>query len=189
VQQFGSHGPAEQPLGARTKAMTVQTLTEQTSINTASVANDAAGARRMADGVAQARVTMENGMKPATKAAAVFAKVGNEAAKLGRGNLEALAQSTQAYLAGVQNLSRLYIAAVQGLTQHAVDGSKAFGGIKTVQDALTIQASFSRGTIERATTEGVKLQEAALEVAKQVYAPLTQRATLAYQQAKPSLAA
>jgi hypothetical protein len=78
---------------------------------------------------------------------------------------------------------------VQGLTQHAAEGAKALGGVKTVQDALAIHTSLGRGSFERAIAEGTKLQEAALEVVKQVYAPLTQRATLVVQQTTPSLAA
>ena len=93
------------------------------------------------------------------------------------------------YLAGAQNFSRLYVAAVQGLTQHAAGEAKALRSIKTVQDALAIQASIGRGSFERAIAEGTKLQEAALDVVKQVYTPLTQRATLALQQTAPSLAA
>jgi hypothetical protein len=167
--------------------MTVQTLAEQTSINTAP-SNGVAGARRMA-GAAQAQVTMKNGLKSATKAAEVFAKAGNETAKVARGNLEALTQSTQAYLVGVQNFGRLYVAAVQSLTQHAAEGAKVLGSVKTVQDALAAQTSLGRGSFERAIVEGAKLQEAALDVVKQVYAPLTQRATLVMQQTAPSLAA
>jgi hypothetical protein len=169
--------------------MTIQTLAEQASITTAAAMKDVAASPRVAEGVAQARVTMENGLTSATKAAEVFSKAGNEAVQFGRGNLEAVTQSTQAYLAGVQHLSRLYVSVVQGLTQHAVEGAKALGGIKTVQDALTIQASLSRSALERAIAEGTKLQDAAFRMAKQVAAPLTQRATLALQQAKPSLAA
>jgi len=168
--------------------MTVQTLAEQTPINTAPLANGVASTHRIA-GAAQAHTTIENGLKSATKAAEVFVKAGNEMAKIARGNLQALTQSTQAYLAGVQNFSHLYVAAVQGLTQHAAEEAKALRGIKTVQDALAIQASVGRGSFERAIAEGTKLQVAALDVVKQVYAPLTQRATLALQQTAPSLAA
>ena len=168
--------------------MTVQTQAEQTPSNAAPLANGVAGAHRTL-GAAQAHVTLENGLKSATMAAEVFAKAGNEMAKIARGNLEALTQSTQAYLAGAQNFSRLYVAAVQGLTQHAAEEAKALRSIKTVQDALAIQASIGRGSFERAIAEGTKLQEAALDVVKQVYTPLTQRATLALQQTAPSLAA
>ena len=168
--------------------MTVQTLAEQTSINTAPLANGVAGAHRMA-GSAQAQVTMKNGLKSATKAAEVFASAGNETAKIGRGNLEALALSTQVYLAGAQNLSRLYVQALQGLTQHAVEGAKALSGIKSVQEALSVQTNLSRNSLERAAAEGAKLQQATLEMAKQVYAPLAQRVTVALEQTKPLLAA
>jgi hypothetical protein len=170
--------------------MTVQTLTEQTSINTAPVANGAAGrGHQAANGAAQARFMPDTGLVSAAKAAEVFSKAGNEAVKFSRGNLEALALSTQVYLAGAQNLSRLYVQALQGLAQHAVEGTKALGGIKTVQEALSVQANLSRNSLERAAAEGAKLQQATLEMAKQVYAPLAQRVTVALEQTKPLLAA
>ena len=66
------------------------------------------------------------GPKPAAEA---FSEASTGAAEFGRGNLEAVAQSAQAYLTGMQNLGRQYAAAVQGLTQHAVEGGRAFAGV------------------------------------------------------------
>ena len=170
--------------------MTVQTLTEQTSTNTAPVGNGVpGGGHQVSNGAAQTRVMLDTGLVSAAKAAEAFSKAGNEAVKFGRGNLEALALSTQVYLAGAQNLSRLYVQALQGLTQHAVEGAKALGGSKTVQEALSVQANLSRNSLERAAAEGAKLQQATLEMAKQVYAPLAQRVTVALKQTNPLLAA
>lgn len=170
--------------------MTVQTLTEQASINTTPVANGiAGGGYQAANGAAPARAVLDTGLGAAAKAAEAFSKAGNEAMTFSRGNLEALALSTQVYLTGAQNLSRLYVQALQGLTQQAVEGAKALGGSKTVQEALSVQAKFSRTSLERTAAEGAKLQQATLEMAKQVYAPLAQRVTAALEQTKPLLAA
>jgi hypothetical protein len=169
--------------------MTVENLTAQKLLSSVPASTGVTEVPGLAQGTAQARATIENGMKAASKAAEAFSKAGNDAVAFSRGSYEAMAQSTQAYLAGVQDFSRLYLAAVQSLTQHAVEGAKALGSAKTVQDALTIQASLGRGSLELAAAEGAKLHGAALKLAEEVYAPLTQRAAVALQQTKFSLTA
>jgi hypothetical protein len=154
---------------------------------TSATANGFTAARRAADEtVARTRGLMQNNLKPAAKA---FAKASNGAAAFGRGNLEAVAQSAQACLTGLQDLGRQYVATMQGLTQHALDGAKGFAGVRSLQDAMALQASLTRASVERAFGEGAKLQQAALTLAKQVHAPLTQRATAALEQAKLARAA
>lgn len=107
----------------------------------------------------------------------------------GRGNLEALTQSTQAYMAGMQELSRLYVTAVQGLMQQAAESTKAFAGAKTPQDVLALQANLTRASLERILSEGTKLQHAAQKMAEQVSAPLAQRAAAAVEQGQRAQAA
>src|SRR4051812_41598437 len=86
--------------------------------------------------VARTRGLTQNNLKSATEA---FSKASNAAVQFGRGNLEAMAQSTQIYLTGMQDLSRQYVTAVQGLMQHALEGSKAFAGARSLQDAMAVQ--------------------------------------------------
>ena len=126
------------------------------------------------------------GLKPAAEA---FSEASNGAAELGRGNLEAVARSAQAYLTGMQDLGHQYAAAVQGLTQHALEGGKALAGAKSPQDAMALQASLTRASVERALGEGAKLRRAALTLTGRVYAPLAQRATAAVERTWVSRAA
>ena len=163
------------------------TTMEPKSATAAMPANGFAAARRATDeAAARTRGWMQNSLKPAAEG---FSQAGNEAVQSGRGNLEAVAQSTQAYLTGMQDLSRQYVAAMQGLTQHAVAGAKAFAGAKSLKDAMAVQASLARASVELALGEGTKLQQAALKVAEQVYVPLTQRTTTALEQTKFARAA
>jgi phasin family protein len=129
---------------------------------------------------------MQDNLKPA---AGAFAKVSNEAAEFGRGNLEAVVQSAQAYLTGMQDLGRQYVAVVQGLTQHVIEDAKGFADVKNLQGAMVLQASLARGSVERALGEGAKLQQAAIVLAEQVHAPLTRRAAAAIEQTKLARAA
>jgi hypothetical protein len=125
-------------------------------------ANGLAAARQGSDEtVARTRGLMQNNLRPATEA---FSKASNAAVQFGHGNLEAMAQSTQIYLTGMQDLSRQYVTAVQGLMQHALQGTKAFAGATSLKDAMVVQADLTRASVQLALGEGAKLQHAALKL-------------------------
>ena len=162
-------------------------MTEPKPAASAMAANGFAAARQATgEPMARTRGLMRNNPKPAAEA---FAKASNGAAEFGRGNLEAVAQSAQACLTGMQDLGRQYLTAVQGLTQHALEGGRALAGARSLQDAMALQASLTRTSVERALGEGAKLQQAALTLAEQVQAPLARRATAALERTTPSRAA
>ncbi len=163
------------------------TITELKPTTSAMAANGFAAARQATDEMtARTRGLMQSNLKPAAEA---FARASNGAAEFGRGNLEAVAQSAQAYMTGMWDLGRQYVAAAQGLTRHALEGARAFAGARSLQDAMALQASLARASIERALGEGAKLQQAALTLTEQVYVPLTRRATAALERTTPSRAA
>ena len=140
----------------------------------------AAYARMLADeSAAGARAMKEKGMDQVNRAAGGMFKAAEEAAAFGRGNVEALAKSAQAYVSGVQDLSRQTAAMVQGLTEQALEGAKALSGVRSLKDAAEIQAGLTRAAFERAIGETTKLQETALKVVEQTFAPLSARMTLA----------
>ena len=163
------------------------TITELKPSTTTTAVDGFAAARRATDEMAaRTRGLMQNNLKPAAEA---FVKASSGVAEFGRGNLEAVAQSAQAYLAGMQDLGRRYVAAMMGLTQHALDDAKAVAGVRSLQDAMALQASLARASMERALGEGAKLQQAALALAERAHAPLTRRATATLEQTKLSRAA
>ena len=136
--------------------------------------------------MARTRDLMQTSLKPATEA---FSKASNAAVQFGHGNLEAMAQSTQIYLTGMQDLSRQYVTAMQGFMQHAFEGTKAFAGATSLEHAMAVQTSFTRASVQLALGEGAKLQHATLKLTQRACAPLTQRATAALEQTKLSRAA
>ena len=155
---------------------------------TSKMAADGFTAARQAtyETMARTRGLTQTNLKPATEA---FSKASNAAVQFGQGNLEAMAQSTQIYLTGMQDLSRQYVAAVQGLMQHALEGTKAFAGATSPKDAMVVQLNLTRTSVQLALDEGAKLQHAALKLTERACAPLTQRATAALEQTKLSRAA
>ena len=150
-------------------------------------ANGLAAAHQATDEtMARTRGLTQTNLKPATEA---FSKASNAAVQFGHGNLEAMAQSTQIYLTGMQDLSRQYVMAVQGLMQHAFEGAKAFAGATSLEQAMVVQSDLTRASVQLALGEGAKLQHAALKLTQRACAPLTQRATAALEQTKLSRAA
>jgi phasin family protein len=141
---------------------------------------NAAYARMLVDESATStRATAGKGMEQANRAAGSMFKAAEEAAEFGRGNMEAFAKSAQAYVSGVQDLSRQAMAMVQGLTDQTLEGAKALSGVRSLKDAVEIQAGLARAAFERTVSESTKLQETALKVAERSFAPLSARMTLA----------
>ncbi len=140
----------------------------------------AAYARMLVDeSAAGARAMKGKGMDQMNRAAGSMFKAAEEATAFGRGNVEALAKSAQAYVSGVQDLSRQTVAMVQGLTEQTLEGAKALSGVRSLKEAAEVQAGLTRAAFERAIGETTKLQETALKVVEQTFAPLSARMTLA----------
>ena len=120
-------------------------------------------------------------MDQMNRAADGLLEAAEEAAAFGRGNVEAVAKATQAYVSGLQDLSRQTVAMVQGLTDQALEGAKALSSVRSLKEAAEVQAGLARTAFERAISETTKLQETALKVVEQSFAPLSARATLAFE--------
>jgi hypothetical protein len=118
-----------------------------------------------------------------------FSKAARDAAEFGRGNLEALAQSAQAYVQGTQELARQALALAQDLNAQAVEGAKALVGAKSLKEAAELQAQVARTALDRAAGESARLQQAAFQVVERAFAPLAQRAAAALPPAARPLAA
>jgi hypothetical protein len=177
----------------RSKAMAA--MTEPKVAEVKKLVSEAAQAsvpptRKLVDeGAAQARVNMEKSMEQVNKAAENIFRAAEEAAEFGRGNVEAVAKATQAYVAGVQDLSRQTMALFQGLNEQAIEGAKALSGVKSLKEAAEIQAGLTRAAVEKTFSEAARLQETALKVAEQSFAPLSARVTLAVEKLARPLAA
>jgi hypothetical protein len=107
-----------------------------------------------------------------------------KALELGRGNLQVMTQSTLAYMSGMQDISRMYFATMQGLTQQVLGSATVFTGAKTLQDMMTAQANLTRTLVEQAASEIRKLQLASQKLAEEVSAPFTQHMAAAQEQVK-----
>jgi phasin family protein len=106
-------------------------------------------------------------------------KTAEEFISFGQGNVEAVMKSGQIWAAGVQEFGKTFASLAQAQMDHTVATWKALAGVKSLKDAVDLQTSLARTSIEAAMNETGKLTDASLKLAEQAAAPITARVTLA----------
>lgn len=131
----------------------------------ASIAQGAAGFEKT-------QAKMKEGMEKAMKTAEEFVA-------FSQGNLDAFVKSGQIWAAGVQDISKQVAATAQASFEETLSTFRALTGVKSLKDAVDLQASLARSTLEKTVTESSRLTDASMKLAEQTIAPLTARVTLA----------
>lgn len=146
----------------------------------ATVSNLKDGAAQAAAGFTDPQAKVKEGMDKAMKTA-------EELLAFGQGNLEAMMKCGQIWASGMQDLSRQMAATAQASFEETVSTMKALGGVKSLKDAVDLQANLARSTLEKSFAESGKFTDASFRLAEQTLAPLTARMTLAVEKfAKPA---
>lgn len=120
-------------------------------------------------GFEQAQATIQENVSKAMKAAEDFATIG-------QGNVEAFVKAGQIWTAGLQDLSKQFVAKTQASVEETVATAKAFAGVKSVKEAMDLQTQFVKVSLEKAVAESQKLGETVFKLAEQASAPITARA-------------
>jgi phasin family protein len=149
-------------------------LTEETATKgiEATVSNLKEGMTKAAAGFTETQAKMKEGMEKAMKTAEEFVA-------FGQGNLEALLKSGQIWAAGVQDLSKQMAASAQSSFDETMSTFKAMTSVKSLKDAMDLQASLARSTLEKTLAESGKLTDASFKLTEQAIAPITARVSLA----------
>ena len=116
----------------------------------------------------QEKTNMEKAMKTA-----------EEMMSFGQGNLEAVVKSSQIWAAGMQDIGKQMAASAQAQMDQTMATLKALAAVKSFKEAVELQSSLARSSVEKAVTETGKLTDASLKLAEQTLAPITARVTLA----------
>ncbi len=154
--------------------------TDVTKMVTDAAATHGAQAQKLLEeGSVKARAALETGMAHAQDAASKLARAAEDAAEFGRGNLEAFSRAAQVYFAGMQDVGRQFIANVQGLSDHAMEGAKALSSVKSVKEMTDLQSSLARTAFEKSLADANKLREQVAKLTEEAFAPLTARVTVA----------
>jgi phasin family protein len=123
-------------------------------------------------GLAKTQAEVHANMEKVMKSAEDFVS-------FGQGNVEAFVKSGQIWAAGVQTLSKSFAATAQAQMDAAVSTMKALAGVKSLKDAVELQTSLARSSVETVMAETGKLTDASMKLAEQAIAPITARVTLA----------
>lgn len=105
-------------------------------------------------------------------------KTAEELVSFGQGNLEAMVKSGQIWAAGVQDLSKQMAASAQAQVDQTMATLKALAAVKSLKEAIELQSSLARASVEKAVAETGKLTDASLKLAEQTWAPITARVSL-----------
>jgi phasin family protein len=138
----------------------------------ATVSNLKEGMTKAAAGFTETQAKVKEGVEKAMKTAEEFVT-------FGQGNLEAVLKSGQIWAAGVQDLSKQFAASAQASFEETMSTFKALTSVKSLKDALDLQASLARTTLEKTLAESGKLTDASFKLTEQAIAPITARVTLA----------
>ena len=131
------------------------------------------------DGVAQATAGFEKTQAKVKEGVEKAIRTAEEVAQFNQGNIEAFVKSGQIWAAGVQDISKQIAASSQASFEEAVSTFKALTSVKSLKEALELQAKLARSSVEKAVADTSRLTDASIKLTEQVLAPLTARVTLA----------
>ncbi len=106
-------------------------------------------------------------------------KTAEQFVTFGQGNVEALVKSSQIVATGMQDLSKLVAANTQASMDQAMSTFRALTSVRSLKDAMDIQATFARTAIEKTLAQTGKVAETPFKVAEQAMAPIAGRVSLA----------
>jgi phasin family protein len=117
---------------------------------------------------AEVKANMEKAMRTA-----------EEFMSFGQGNVEAMMRSGRIWAEGVQDLGKSFAATAQAQFEQSMSTFKALAGVKSLKEAIDLQANLARSSVETAVNETSRFTDASLKLAEQAFAPITQRVTMA----------
>ena len=112
------------------------------------------------------------------------AKVIEELAELGRGNVEAIVASSKVAAKGVEGLSQDAANYSRKSFEDASVAFKSFADVKSATDLFKLQGDFARSAFDAAVAQSARVSENMLKLAGDVAEPLTSRYTVAAERVK-----
>jgi len=104
-------------------------------------------------------------------------KTAEELVSFGQGNMEAVIKSGQIWAAGVQDLSKTLAATAQAQMEQTMATWKALAGVKSLKEAVDLQTSLARASVEAAMSETGKLTDASMKLAGVLSSAILARAS------------
>lgn len=176
---------AKKPNGARSASVAAETATEVTPVQATPAQHDttasaiSATVEALKDSVAGAVAGYEKTQIEVKTTMDKAVKSAEEMMTFSQGNFEALMKAGQIWAAGVQELGKALSATAQAQAEATMGTFKAMSAVKSLKEAMDLQATLARSSLETAMAESGKLTDASVKLAEQAMAPITARVTLA----------
>ena len=97
----------------------------------------------------------------------------------GQGNVEAFVRSSQILATGMQDMGKQMAATAQSSMEEMMATFRAMAGVRSIKDAMEMQATLARMTVEKAMAQTNQVAETSFKLAEQAIAPIAGRVTLA----------
>ena len=106
-------------------------------------------------------------------------KTPEEFMSFSKANVEAFVKSGQIMATGFQDLTKMMAASAQAAMDETMSTFRAMTTVRSVKEAMDLQATFARSTIEKAVSQTGHVAETSFKLAEQAIAPIAGRVTLA----------
>lgn len=104
-------------------------------------------------------------------------------------NLEAVVASGNIVAKGVEGLSKEVFALAQSSFEASLNATKALFGVKSLREAIDLQAELSRSQFDKLTADSAKLAELSVKVANEAFQPIQARVNQAVEKMMKPIAA
>jgi phasin family protein len=180
TKKYGDATTAGQEPAAAAARDSAQDLASAVSAsNHVAQSASAAGETSVAKGVASVSSRIEQVQSKARSNMEKTMKTAEEFISFGQGNVEAVLKSGQIWAAGVQDLSKEMAATAQAQLDHTMAAMRALSSVKSLKEAVDLQASLARSSLEKAVSEAGRVTDASMKLAEQTLAPISARVSLA----------
>lgn len=125
----------------------------------------------------------------AEKTQAQLNKGYEEFSSLSRGNFDAVIESGSLFAQGAGSLNRASLDLAQKQIESAFGAAKAMASAKTVNELVSVQTDYMRGTVDTLIVESTRMAELGNKLAQDVTQPFHARMAAAWDKAGKSLAA
>ena len=131
------------------------------------------------DGAAQATASMEQAQSAMQQGTEKAMKTATEMFSFVQGNFEAFTRCSQVLATGMQDMTQTFTAAAKSSAEDTAHAFKALGTVKSIKEAMDLQAGLLRSTMEKGVSQTSQLTDASMKLSEQAFAPLTARMRLA----------
>ena len=102
-------------------------------------------------------------------------------------NVEAFVKSSQIFATGLQDMGKMFAASAQATMDETMSTFRAMSSVRSFKEALDLQATLARSTMEKAVAQSSQVAETSFKLAEQAMAPIASRVTLAVESFKPAI--